>query len=325
MLYAARVRYSKWWLFAAIVGCSDGSLTTKQIVAIPDGGADAAPEDAFPQPEPQPVAQPEPEPVAQPEPEPAPQPVAQPEPEPQPVAQPEPEPEPVPEGLVASVVLTEQPQVPGASLEAVVQLPVELPQEPGCSVSRVDPDDPPPPLAQQFDIGPLTVDGVTGGPYALAFNGQRYPTPGVPDDLFRNGGTITLRGGDGAWPPFELSLPTPDEVRVSEPGQLDTVPNNADLEIRWNAGAGEVVIITLFPTEPFSVDPARGDWIVCGAPDSGSFTISGADLSRLMGNNPFGQGVLVAVTRTRTTSQAVGTGTAVLTATTSFGVPITLE
>ena len=44
-----------------------------------------------------------------------------------------------------------------------------------------------------------------------------------------------------------------------------------------------------------------------------------------MGNNPFGQGVLVAVTRTRTTSQAVGAGTAVLTATTSYGVPITLE
>jgi hypothetical protein len=256
-----------------------------------------------------------------PEPEMQPGPERQPEPE----MLPEPEPGPGPEGLLATVVVTTQPQVPAASLDVLVQLPAELPQGEGCGVVAVDPDDPPPPLAEQFDAGTITIDGLRGGPYMANFAGDRYQVPAINDGGFAGGAQLTARSTGGVLPAFDLSLVAPSDVRVSEPAQLDTVNARDDLTIRWNAGDGDAMIITLFPTEPFSVDPAEGNWIFCGAPDTGSFTISGDDVRQLVGNNPLGQGVLIAVTRTKSVMQPAGTGDAMLTATTSFGVPITVR
>ena len=59
--------------------------------------------------------------------------------------------------------------------------------------------------------------------------------------------------------------------------------------------------------------------------DTGSFTIPGGDLRRTRGVSPIGQGALIAVTRTRSATAQAGTSQAVLTATTSYGVVVTLE
>lgn len=294
---------------------------------VDSGGLDGGPEPEMPEPEtpepemPEPEA-PEPE---MPEPE-APEP-EMPEPEmPEPEA-PEPEaPEPAPDGTVATVVVTAQPQVPSASLDVLVQLPAELPQGEGCGVVAVDPDDPPAPLAEQFDAGAITIDGLAGGPYTANFAGDRYQVPAIDNGGFAGGAQLSATSTGGALPAFDLSLAAPTDVQVSAPSQLATVDNGEDLTIQWNAGDGDAMIITLFPTEPFSVDPAEGEWIFCGAPDTGSFTVSGDDIARLVtGINPLGQGVLIAVTRTKSVTQPAGTGSAMLTATTSFGVPITVR
>lgn len=316
---------------ALALGCSDDPASTMQIApVIRDAGADAF-ELVDAGTEPEPDAQPEPEPDAQPAPEPdaqpAPEPDAQPEPGPdaQPEPEPEPQPEPPPDGFVISVVLTEQPQVPQATLNALVQLAEELPQGDGCTVSRVDPGDPAPPIAPQFDVGPLTVGGVNAGSYTLEFAGDRYRDPATPDDLFRDGAALTLSAPAGALPAFEVGIAAPAEVRVSQPSQLQAVDGRGDLDLRWTAGDGDIMIISVFPTEPFSVDPDEGNWIFCGVPDTGSFTIAGDDLAQLSNNLGFGSGALVAITRTKSTSQAVGGGTAALTATSSFGVAITFD
>ena len=319
-------------LSALTLGCSDDPVSPKQIAPIiRDAGVDAF---VFVEPEPQPTAQPEPEPAAQPEPsaQPEPEPSAQPEPEPaaqpepEPSAQPEPEPlEPPPDGFVISAVLTEQPQVPQSTISVVVQLAEELPQGANCAVSRVDPDDPAPRLPPQYDVGPLTIGGVNAGSYTLEFAGDRYRDPAAPEDLFRDGAALTLSAAANALPAFEIGVTAPAEVQITQPSQLDSVDGRADLDLRWRAGDGDIMLITLFPTQPFSVDPAEGNWIVCGVPDTGSFTINGADLAQLSNNVGFGSGALVAVTRTKTASQPVGAGTAALTATTSFGVAITFD
>ena len=233
-------------------------------------------------------------------------------------------PDPPLEGAIATVTVIQQPQVPEADISVGVTRFVEpMPGVGDCQVVQVDPDRPPA-AADQLAAGPITVDGVRGGPFVFSHDGRGYQTDrGIPSELFGNGDTIRASAGGAL--PFNLAVAAPAAVNIQSPGQLASVAGDEDLTIRWNAGQGDAVLITVFPTRPLSVDAQEGDWIFCGAMDTGSFTIRGSDLRRTRGVSPLGQGALIAVTRTRSATAQAGTSQAVLTATTSYGVVVTLE
>ncbi|MEZ4471383.1 MAG: hypothetical protein R3F60_11405 [bacterium] len=233
-------------------------------------------------------------------------------------------PDPPLEGAIATVTVVQQPQVPEASISVGVTRFVEpMPGAGDCQVVHVNPDRPPAEPAQLV-AGPITVDGVRGGPFVFEHGGQGYQTDrAIPSELFSNGATIRASAGGAL--PFDLAVSAPAEVSVQSPGQLASVAGDADLTVRWNAAQGDAVLITVFPTRPLSVDAQEGEWIFCGAADTGSFTLRGADLRRTRGVSPIGQGALIAVTRTRSATARAGSSQAVLTATTSYGVVVTLE
>lgn len=226
------------------------------------------------------------------------------------------------EGAVATVTLVQQPEE-GQITVAVTELVEPMPAPGDCQVVRVDPNDPPP-VANDLDAGDITVEGARGGPFTFRRVGRTYQADRpVPATLFGNGDTLRAQGAGPL--PFDLQVPAPAEVVVQSPGGFAMLPANADLTVRWNAGNAEAVLITVIPVG-VGFEAAEGDWVFCGAADTGSFTVRGRDLERAAGAGiPGLPNALVAVTRIRTVSEDVGTSRAILTATTSNGSAVVLE
>lgn len=228
--------------------------------------------------------------------------------------------------LVASIVLTEQPQADSASLSATVALRTELMTEPGCTVINVDPNAAAP-ATPSFDAGAITVVGPNGGPYTMNLTpGGGYPAPGVPDDLFNDGTMIQAQAAGGAhMGAFQLAVPAPAQVRISSPPEfsLAPYPANQDLAVRWTPSTSESLVLTAFPVASgFDPTPRAGRWVFCGVEDNGQTVVPGALLSQVGGS---GSSALVVLTRTRIASATVGQHEAYLTASTTTGSLLTFQ
>jgi len=240
---------------------------------------------------------------------------------------------PRPEALVAAVVLTEQPQVPAATVSARVTAAGELPNQSGCVAVQFDPSAPTAP-AQGFDAGPIALSGTRDALQltpAVGADGVDYTVGGrVPDDLFDDGAQLVATAQGGAHlGGFEVEVSAPRSVNVRSPragfGAQQSVDD--DLVVEWAPGESESLLVTLLPAQLIpSVEPQAGQWVFCSVPDAaGTVTIPAAQVEAV-GDNPgvFGQGALLVVTRTRVGTTRLGSDTAAITASTSQGVPVTL-
>ena len=240
---------------------------------------------------------------------------------------------PRPAALVAAVVLTEQPQVPAATLSARVTAAGELPNQSGCVAVPFDPNAQAAP-AQGYDAGAISLAGARSAlelTPSVGGAGVDYTVGGgVPDDLFDDNARLVATAQGGAHlGAFEVAVNAPRSVNVRSPqaqfGAQQSV--NDDLVVEWAAGESESLLVTLLPAQLIpSVEPQAGQWVFCSVPDAeGTVTIPAAQVAAV-GDNPgvFGQGALLIVTRTRVGTTTLGPDTAAITASTSQGVPVTL-
>lgn len=243
---------------------------------------------------------------------------------------------PRPAALIATIVLAEQPQVPSGSAIVSVTEPSPLPNVPGCSVVRVNPNAPPQAAGKGHDAGPITVTGARSPlvfrPIGDPVGGYQYSPEVAPgSDLFDDGAQLLASSPGGSqMGPFQVMVAAPARVRIDGPtlGFGETLSNRDPVSVRWGASQSESLLITLFPAQ-FSVDslePLEGNWIFCGVPDTGSYEVPG-NLIEQMAPEPdlFGQGALLLITRSRFTQTMMGTDSTVLVATTSEGAPLTFR
>lgn len=227
--------------------------------------------------------------------------------------------------LVATILLTELPQEGAESASASVNIgpPQPLDGEPGCIVTRVDPGAPAPAVAASADNGTLTITGTVGGPliFDRDANGVYQPSRGVGTDVFSDAASLRVSSTGGAqMGGFEIDLVAPQRVSIQSPSNLGNYDKDRDLNASWNAAGGVSVLITVLPIS-LGGDPESGDWIFCGAPDTGSFTIPSAQMRQLRGGPILPGLVLIAVTRANAAEASVGDHSAVFVATTSYGQP----
>lgn len=234
--------------------------------------------------------------------------------------------------LMASILITEQPQIPQASIDVAITAPVSIPSTPGCTVMFVDPDASDPP-AMGFDGGEIRISGLRSemvfqpgpGPAGTSYS----PTTGVPDRILMAGATISATGAGGpGFGPFTITLPTPGEVALSQPpttghSQSDSSP----LQVRWTPSTSEAILVSLTPVADFTFEVESGQWAFCNTTDTGSFDVPAATLQAVNeGGGLFGRSMLVGVTRIRTASMgSPGSNQVTLSATTSTGSIFTLE
>lgn len=232
-----------------------------------------------------------------------------------------------PERLVASIVLTEIPQVPSSSADVNVGEPVQLNDQPGCVVVAVDPGAQPPAPPPDWDAGDVTVSGVNGADLVFSLGGDgQYRTGGrISDDLFGNGSMLTATAAGGAnMGAFQIQIAAPAQVTVSSPGFLAQHDRDRDLSVRWNAGGATTVIVTVFPSSGDG-SPERGNWVFCGSPDTGSFTVPAAQLSQISPGGGFGPTAVVGVARTNVVTAGVGAHQAVFAVSSTGGQAFALS
>jgi hypothetical protein len=237
---------------------------------------------------------------------------------------------PLPPRLVAAVVLSETPQADLSAAAVSVSEPIEIGGAPGCVVQNVNPDASEP-ASPSFDAGDITVTGLADGqPMVFAFGGDAYQAGrAAPTNLFGDNAMLVAEGAGGpALGGFRIEFPAPTSVSLQSPSNLAQASRNNDLSVRWNAGNGDTVLVTVVPTESgFSSDPIAGNWIFCGTDDTGTLTVPSASMRQLPDGGFLGQGALVVVTRFTVRTQTVGgpDREAVGTASTSTGALITVN
>jgi hypothetical protein len=238
-----------------------------------------------------------------------------------------------PPALVAAIVLTQTPQVPQASASASITEPGQLPNNPGCTAVRVDPNAPAGAAPRGYDAGAITVSGVNNGNLVFqpspGANGTVYSLPGaVPTALFNDGANLTAQAAGGPhMGSFSVSVAAPQAVNITAPQQQFGETQNAGdaLSVRWNGSGAESLLITVLPADFPDFNPKSGTWVFCGVPDNGSFEIPAGTLAGVAEGADFlGQPALVTITRTKVGLTTVGADQVAITASTTAAVPITL-
>jgi hypothetical protein len=177
-------------------------------------------------------------------------------------------------------------------------------------VGPVDPDEDTPPEFG-YDSGTVTVSG-TLEPVVLTANpddgtGTGYSSnldADLADLLPAGGALITVQGAGGndiaAWSGV---VQTPEQVTVGSPamglGKSHSV--GSDLDVTWNAGTGDVVVVSFSPLSGL-FQPEKGQVVTCWfTEDDGSGAVPAGILSQVL-DGQGSQNVAVGVTRIRTGS-----------------------
>ena len=130
------------------------------------------------------------------------------------------------------------------------------------------------PQAIEANKAILSGSGLASGPIELENKGGgKFLKSGLAAPLFATGAIelqITGRAAAGYFPSANVTVNAPDALVLTEPDP--TKPSNAasgtDMPIRWKAGNGDRVEISLR-----SVDPSATDMVVCIARDDGCATL----------------------------------------------------
>ena len=183
-----------------------------------------------------------------------------------------------------------------------------------CTVTPADPDGPEAAPLFGYDAGDITVGGTTPSVTLVAVDegdaGTGYAS-GLAEDLeslLPAGGSllnISAQGGADI-PAFSMYLQVPEPVTVAAPetGLFASVSTASPLEVTWNQGTGEMVLVTFTPLSA-TFQPIAGDGLVCQQDDDlGSLSVPVAALQAMKTSGV--SKVAIGVTRMRTSTANVG-------------------
>jgi len=142
---------------------------------------------------------------------------------------------------------------------------------------------------------PVSLDPVWQGPeqgYVYRSN-----VPQGQSELFHGDETlVVLVAGGEHFSGADTSIQAPRPVALRQPGLMTPVQRGAPLDVAWDAGNGDLIVVTVSPKEAMAAEPMEGTAVACTVEDTGSLQVS-ADL---MGELPRNAGgVIVTVTRIR--------------------------
>lgn len=232
------------------------------------------------------------------------------------------------EPMMAIIALAEVPDAQEMDERASAAVSVApwaaLGEDVGCVSVSVDPNAPAP-ATVSADGGAISVTGAVGGALPFTYAAGAYSAArALNGDVFSDGAALNVSGvGGPRFPAFSVDLTAPTSVRVDAPSSLSQHSVGGDLSVRWGAGQAESVLVTIIPVD-FSGGPLRGSWIFCGVDDAGAASVPAAQLRATLNNNPIGQMVIIALTRTRVATADIGPHRVVFSASTSGGALITL-
>jgi hypothetical protein len=221
----------------------------------------------------------------------------------------------------------------GARFTDPVQTPPPTAVHGPCVVTDSAPDAPDPAPNFGYDAGEITVTGTDPGvtltPVDEAAAGTGYAS-GLSEELESllpaGGALLTIVGTGGQdIPAFTTYVQVPEPVTLTAPatGLFASVDASSDLTVSWNAGTGDMVLVTLTPLSS-TFQPVAGAGLVCTAPgDPGVLTIPTAALSAVKSS---GVGtVAIGVTRMRTSAANVELWEVPVAVTRSTGGPVGID
>jgi hypothetical protein len=134
------------------------------------------------------------------------------------------------------------------------------------------------PLPTRESIGAVRIEGLAPGDMTLSepVEGTYYNDGVLPEDIFDVNTSVSLVAGD-----FEISAGGPVALEADLEGERLELVAGVDAEITWTPGGrGDRVRLTLrSPNQAHGLPPSA--IIECDGPDTGSFAIPGAWISRL--------------------------------------------
>ena len=201
-----------------------------------------------------------------------------------------------------------------------------------CAASISEPDAPEV-VEFGFDAGLITVAGtsseVTLTPVDEDADGVGYAS-NLSEDLESllpaGGALLTVVGAGGTdIEAFELVVQVPEPVIVSSPGigLFQSASTSQDLNVSWNAGTGEAILVTATPLDQ-AFQTASGLGLICGADeDTGNLVIPAAAMAAMKDSGV--SRVALAVTRLRVGTALAGDRTVTTTVSRSTGGPLDLK
>ncbi|MGB0590314.1 MAG: hypothetical protein ACPGU1_11590 [Myxococcota bacterium] len=202
-----------------------------------------------------------------------------------------------------------------------------------CTVTPADPDGPEASPVFGYDAGDITVGGTTPAVTLVAVDegdaGTGYVS-GLAEDLeslLPAGGSllnISAQGGADI-PAFSMYLQVPEQVTVTTPetGLFASVSTASPLEVTWNQGTGEMVLVTFTPLSA-TFQPIAGDGLVCQQDDDlGSLSVPVAALQAMKTSGV--SKVAIGVTRMRTSTANAGSWVVPAAVTRSSGGLLSLD
>ncbi|MDF1563289.1 MAG: hypothetical protein P1V51_09605 [Deltaproteobacteria bacterium] len=233
----------------------------------------------------------------------------------------------------AIITLTDIPQVPLSTVEAVVTDVFDPPPPAGCSNEAYDPNAPT--TLPGFDAGQIVVGGLAGSavtlnPVAVSGGVEYQPAGSVPRPLFNEGNVITANAMGGPdLGAFSINLTTPQEMALISPTPGATVaqqPASSPMTITWTPGGGDLVVITLTPADLFYLSAISGTMLVCVTNDTGSFEVPAQYLAPVRDGGAQNGNAFLGVTRSASVTNLLAGGSqAVLWAGRSEGAAIHLQ
>ena len=195
-----------------------------------------------------------------------------------------------------------------------------------CAIAYLDPEAV---VAKaSLDAGTINVSGTT--PTAtlsfetgLDLDGYGYVSSLASDNVSLHpaaGQPVTVSAAGGAdLPAFEITAITPEPVEIDSPssGPFDSIADDEDLVVSWNAATANSAVVTVSGLDA-SGSPVAGETVVCTLDgDPGTYTVPAAALAHLPGT---AARALVSVTRAITVSEPLLSGEVTLNVTASSGV-----
>ena len=136
-------------------------------------------------------------------------------------------------------------------------------------------------------------------------------------ELFLGDETLVIIVGGGEHvPPVDTSVQAPHAVTIREPSIMMPIDRHSGLEVGWDRGDGDLILVTVSPREAMGAEPMPGTAIACTSDDTGSLLVTADLLGQLPGH---AGGVIVSVTRVQRRTARVDDATSLVVLATTTG------
>ena len=194
-----------------------------------------------------------------------------------------------------------------------------------CRITTNSPESP----QSGLDAGTIEISGTSAGSVTLTPSaegeGVTYISSLSEDsaEVMAPGDRIQIiaAGGSGV-AAFSGEATAPEDIQLTNDYFTfgSQVPMTSDLVINWTGSGGDIIVISVIPSDLMSGDPVIGaSSITCEVPDTGQFSIPQAAMGHLPSVPLIGQSCIVSIIRANNTELTVGPAAVILSATAAFG------